>query len=243
MKITLLTLFPEQFDGFLGTSIIKKAILQELVEVEVVNIRDYTLDKHNRVDDYPFGGGAGLVMKCQPIMDAIKAVRTESSWVIYLGPAGPTFNQNKAKELATSIEHLILLCGHYEGIDERILSVVDETISIGDYILTGGELAAMVVSDAIIRLQKGVITDESTIEESFENDLLEYPQYTFPRSYEGMDVPEVLLSGHHENIRLYRLKEALRKTYLIRPDLLEGKELSKEEKQFLNEIKREEIEK
>lgn len=229
MKITILTLFPEQFEGFINTSIIKKARLKELVTIDIIDIRNYTLDKHNRVDDYPFGGGAGLVMKCQPIMDAIKAHRNDNSHVIYMGPAGETFKQSKAKQLAVDYEHLILLCGHYEGIDERILSVVDETISIGDYILTGGELAAMVVSDAVIRLQEGVITAESTHEESFENHLLEYPQYTFPREYEGMAVPGVLLSGHHENIRKYRLKEALRKTKQIRPDLLEQKQLTKEE--------------
>lgn len=236
MKITILTLFVDQFDGFINTSIIKKAILKNLVEVEIVDIRQFTIDKHNRVDDYPYGGGAGLVMKCQPVIDAIKSVVQEDSKVIYMGPAGPTFNQAKAKSLAANSSHLVLLCGHYEGIDERILAYVDETISIGDYILTGGELAAMVVSDAIIRLQQGVITDESTHEESFENNLLEYPQYTAPRVYEDMAVPEVLLSGHHENIRQYRLKEALRKTKQIRPDLLKQRELTTQEQQFLDEL-------
>lgn len=236
MRITILTLFPEQFEGFVTTSIIKKAILKELVTVELVNIRDYTTDKHNRVDDYPYGGGAGLVMKCQPIMDALEAVVTPDSYVVYLGPAGKTLTQPKVKQLVNDVEHLVLLCGHYEGIDERILSRVHETISIGDYVLSGGEVAAMVVSDAIIRLVDGVITPESTLEESFENHLLEYPQYTMPRVYEGMAVPEVLLSGHHENIRLFRLKEALRKTKEIRPDLLEKKKLTKEEKKLLDEI-------
>lgn len=236
MRITILTLFPEQFEGFKTTSIIKKAILKGLVSIDLVDIRAFTTDKHNRVDDHPYGGGAGLVMQCQPIMDALKSVVTAESHVVYLGPAGKTFTQGKAKEMASSIQHLVLLCGHYEGIDERILSRVHETISIGDYVLSGGEVAAMVVSDAVIRLVDGVISPESIEEESFENHLLEYPQYAAPRVYEGMAVPEVLLSGHHENIRKYRLKEALCKTKLLRPDLLEKKDLSKEEKKILEEF-------
>ena len=235
MKISILTLFPEQFEGFINTSIIKKAVLQDFCTIECVNIRDFTTDKHNRVDDKPYGGGAGLVMSCQPIVDALRSVQTEQSHTVYLSPAGKTFNQAKAHQLKT-FDHLILLCGHYEGVDERILSYIDEEISIGDYVLTGGELGAMVLSDAIIRLLPGVISSDSIIEESFEQGLLEYPQYTLPAEYEGQKVPEVLMSGHHENIRKWRLKHALKKTLKQRPDLLENRSLTKEEVRFLEEI-------
>lgn len=241
MKITILTLFPEMFDGFVSTSIVSRAITSEVVEIAVVNIRDYTNDSHNHVDDTPYGGGSGMVMQCQPVIDCIKAVRTEGSIVVYMGPCGKTFNQSIAKEMS-NIEHLIILCGHYEGIDERIKKYIDIEISIGDYILTGGELASMVVSDAVIRLLKGAIKEESHINESFENDLLEHPHYTKPEIYDGMKVPDVLVSGHHANIRKYRLKESLRKTYLNRKDLLEVKKLTKEEKIMLEQIAEEENE-
>lgn len=236
MRITILTLFPEMFDGFLNTSIISRAIAKGHVDITCVNIRDYSADKHHHVDDTPFGGGQGMVMMCQPVLDALKAVRTPKSKVFLMAPAGQVFKQSIAREL-TLQEDIILLCGHYEGFDARILDEVDGQISIGDYILTGGELAAMVISDAVIRLLQGVITEESHLDESFENGLLEYPQYTKPAEYNGKRVPEVLLSGHHENIRKYRLKESLRNTYENRPDLLIGREFSKEEVQFLEEIK------
>src|SRR5690554_1568560 len=212
MKITICTLFEELFEPFFMTSIIKRANLQDFVDLKTVNIRDYTNDKHNRVDDYPYGGGVGLVMKAQPILDMLKDIKTPTSKVIYLTPVAPVFNQDKAKSLAKE-EDLILLCGHYEGIDERVLSQVDEVLSIGDYILTGGEVAAMVVVDFIVRLLDGVISKESTMDESFESSLLEYPQYTRPEEIEGLKVPEVLISGHHKNIEEWRLKESLRKTY------------------------------
>lgn len=237
MKISILTLFPNMFDGFIETSIIKKAILKEKVEVELIDMREFTQDKHNRVDDYPYGGGAGLVMLVQPVVDAIKSVRTKDSLVVMMTPQGRTFNQNIAYDLASDIEHLVLVCGHYEGFDERIRDYVDLEVSIGDYVLTGGELAAMVISDAVIRLIDGVITKESHEDDSFSNGLLEYPQYTKPRVFEGKEVPEVLLSGHHENIRKFRLEKSLEKTYKYRQDLLKGRVLTKEELEILTKLK------
>ena len=235
MRIDILTLFPEMFEKFLDTSIIKRAISKETVEVHLTNIRDYTTDKNNRVDDYPLGGGAGLIMRCQPILDSLKTVKKENSKVIYLSPKGKPFKQELAKKLAKE-EHLILLCGHYEGIDERVLEYVDEQISIGDYILTGGELPAMVVADTIIRLLDGAISEDSLDIESFDNGLLEYPQYTFPRVYDGKEIPLILLCGNHEAVNKWRLKEQLKETMKYRPDLLEDREFSKLEKQLLKEI-------
>lgn len=235
MKISILSLFPEMYEGFLNTSIIKKARLKELVEFEIIDIRSFTLDKHKRVDDAPFGGGQGMVMFPQPIVDALRSVKSTDSHVILMTPAAPTFDQVKARELV-EYQHLILICAHYEGYDERILNYVDEVLSIGDYVLTGGELASMVISDAVTRLVKGVITEDSNLYESFENGLLEYPQYTRPSEFEGQSVPDVLLSGHHENIRQYRLKESLRKTYQYRKDMLNKLELTKETQKILEEL-------
>lgn len=241
MKISVLTLFPELFVPYITTSIIKKATLKSIVEIECINIRDFTNDKHQRVDDSPFGGGAGLVMKAQPMMDALEHVRQIDSKVIYLTPVAPVYTQDKAKELSLS-SHIILLCGHYEGIDERVLSVVDEVISIGDFILTGGEVAAMVVMDSIIRLIPGVISSESIVSESFEEHLLEYPQYTRPEEVRGLKVPEILLSGHHANIEGYRREQSLLKTLKYRPDLLLKAKLSEKDKKFIkkqsNEIEK-----
>lgn len=241
MKISVLTLFPELFVPYITTSIIKKAILKSIVEIECINIRDFTNDKHQRVDDSPFGGGAGLVMKAQPMMDAIDQVRQIDSTVIYLTPVAPVYTQDKAKKLSFS-SHIILLCGHYEGIDERVLSMVDEVISIGDFILTGGEVAAMVVMDSIIRLIPGVISSESIVSESFEEHLLEYPQYTRPEEVRGLKVPEILLSGHHANIEVYRREQSLLKTLKYRPDLLLKAKLSEKDKKFIkkqsNEIEK-----
>lgn len=239
MKITICTLFEEMFEPFFMTSIIKRANLQEFVELKTVNIRDYTIDKHNRVDDAPYGGGAGLVMKAQPILDMLKDIRKPTSRVIYLTPVAPVYNQTKAKELA-KVDDIILLCGHYEGVDERVLNYVDEVLSIGDYVLTGGEVAAMVVVDSIVRLLDGVIKKESTMDESFESSLLEYPQYTRPEVIEGHRVPDVLISGHHKNIEVWRLKESIRKTYQYRKDLLKKAELDKLGLQLLEEVKSEE---
>lgn len=242
MRITIATIFPEMFDGFISTSIIKKAVLKKLVEIDTVDIRAFTNDKHRRVDDYPFGGGQGLVMMAQPVIDAINSVKTPVSKVIYLTPVGEVFAQPKVKEFVLH-EHIILLCGHYEGIDERIMEHVDICLSIGDYVLTGGEVAAMVVTDAIVRLVDGVIAEASHQQESFEGDLLEYPQYTRPADYMGKTVPEVLLSGNHEVIRKWRLKESIRKTRQYRPDLLKKRIFNQEEKKMLLEIESEKVEK
>jgi len=242
MRITIATIFPEMFEGFISTSIIKKAVLKGLAEIDTVDIRAFTLDKHRRVDDYPFGGGQGLVMMAQPVIDALNSVKTPQSKVIYLTPVGEVFSQPKAKEFVM-LEHIILLCGHYEGIDERIMDSVDMCLSIGDFVLTGGEVAAMVVTDAVVRLIDGVITEASHQQESFEGDLLEYPQYTRPADYAGKTVPEVLLSGNHEVIRKWRLKESIRKTLQYRPDLLKKRNFSKEEKKMLLEIESEKVEK
>ncbi len=238
MRITILTLFPEMFEGFLNTSIMKKARLKNLAEIETVDIRSFTKDKHHRVDDYPFGGGQGMILQCQPVLDALKSVRNEKSYVILLSPVGNVFKQSIAREYVKK-EHIILICGHYEGFDERILDYVDESMSIGDYVLTGGEVASMVITDAIVRLVDGVITQASHEDESFENGLLEYPQYTHPVEYDGKCVPEVLLSGHHENIRRFRLNESLRKTLKYRPDLLEDRLFTKEEIEMLDILKEE----
>lgn len=237
MRITILTLFPEMFEGFLNTSIIARAIKDGRVEVECIDFRSYTKDKHNKVDDTPCGGGAGMILQCQPIVDCIKAVRTPNSKVVMMTPSGRTFKQSVAREYATC-DHLILLCGHYEGFDHRILNYIDEELSIGDYVLTGGELAAMAVSDAVIRLLNGVIRTKSNEDDSFENGLLEYPQYTRPIEYDGHVVPDVLLSGHHENIRKWRLEKSLELTLEKRPDLLESREFSKEELKILEKIKK-----
>jgi tRNA (guanine37-N1)-methyltransferase len=242
MKITILTLFPEMYTGFLTTSIIKKAILKGLVDVQVVDIRPFTTNKHRRVDDYPFGGGHGLVMAVQPVKAALASVKTHNAHVVLTSASGHRFNQAKARELAEK-DHLILLCGHYEGLDERIVGLCDEELSIGDYVLTGGELPSMVMADAVIRLAEGVIRPQSHLDESFENGLLEYPHYTRPEQLAEGDVPDVLMSGNHEAIRLYRLKESLRKTWLRRPDLFKDRQLSHEETQLMIEILREEANK
>lgn len=239
MRVSILTLFPSMFTGFVESSIISKAIERDLIQVDVVDMRDFTEDKHNRVDDYPYGGGAGLVLMCQPVIDAIEATRTEGSLVIMLTPQGKTLKQSLAYDLSKE-SHIILVCGHYEGFDERIRSYVDMEMSIGDYVLTGGETAAMVIADSVMRLVDGVITKESHEDDSFSDGLLEYPHYTRPRSYKGQDVPEVLMSGHHANIETYRLKESLRKTYRVRPDLLEARNLSPKEAKLLQEVVEEE---
>lgn len=239
MKITVVTLFPEFFDSFRTTSIIKRALDAGRVEFETVDFRAFTKDKHNHVDDTPCGGGAGMVLSVQPVADCLKAVRTASSHVMMMTPQGSVFNQKKARELVSAHEHIVLVCGHYEGFDERIRSYVDEEISLGDFVLTGGEGAAMVISDALIRLLNGVILQESHEDDSFENGLLEYPQYTRPVEYEGMRVPDVLLSGHHANIARWRLKESLRRTMERRPDLLEHRTFTKEELKLMEEIKTE----
>ena len=220
MRIDILTLFPHMFDGFVTESIIKRAIDKGMVEINVHNFRDYSLDPHGNVDDTPYGGGAGMVLMCQPIFDCIKNIKTDDSLVIMLTPEGRVYNQKMAYELSNK-KHLILLCGHYEGFDERIKSICDMFISVGDFILTGGEIPSMLICDSIIRLLDGVIDKESLESESFNNKLLDYPTYTKPRVYEGMEVPSVLLSGDHKKIAEYRLAEQIKKTKKYRPDLLE----------------------
>lgn len=237
MKITILTLFPEMFNGFLESSIIKRAISKGVVSFEIVNIRDYTKDKYGRVDSAPIGGGAGLIMKCQPIYDALLAHKSEDTKVILLSPRGETYNQQKAHEFAKKSQDLLIICGHYEGIDERINSFVDEQISVGDYILTGGELGSLIIADSITRLLDGAISEESIVEESFENGLLEYPQYTEPYDFLGMKVPNILYSGNHQAIEKWRKKQSLKLTREIRPDLFEKYELTKQDKKLIDELK------
>ncbi len=219
MKIDVLTLFPEMFENFVNTSIIKKAIDKQLVKINFHNFRDYSTNIHKKVDDYPCGGGEGMVLTCQPIFDCLEKIKTKDSLTILLTPQGKVYKQNIAYDLSLK-KHIILICGHYEGFDERILSQVDLELSIGDYILTGGEVASMVVMDSIIRLIDGVIKKQSHENESFQNNLLDYPVYTKPIEYKGMKVPEVLLSGHHENIKKWRLQQQIIKTKNNRPDLL-----------------------
>lgn len=221
MKIDVLTLFPNMYDNFLTESIIKRAIDKKQVEVNIHNIRDYTVYNNNQVDDYPYGGGGGMVLMCDPIFRAIDALKREDTLVIMMTPSGKIFKEKIAYDLSKH-KHLILLCGHYEGFDERIKSIVDLELSIGDYVLTGGELASMVVMDSVIRLIDGVINENSLTSESFNDNLLDYPNYTKPAEYRGMKVPEVLLSGHHKNIEEFRYNERVRLTKENRPDLLGG---------------------
>src|SRR3989304_1213596 len=239
MKFDILTLFPNMFSSPLQESILGKAIEKGLIQIQTINIRDFTLDKHQVADDSPYGGGQGMVMKVEPIARAIESAKSQnpSARTVYLPPRGKPFNQDLARRLSTR-HHLILLCGRYEGVDERARELfIDEEISIGDYVLTGGELAAMVLIDAVSRFIPGVLgSDRSAEEDSFFNSLLEYPQYTRPFSFRGSCVPEVLLSGNHAAISLWRRKEALRRTSSRRPDLLVKANLTEEDKKLLEEI-------
>ena len=221
MRIDILTLFPEMFDGVLSASMLGRAQTGGLIDIRVHNIRDYTDNKHRKADDYPFGGGAGLVMMAQPIYDCMDAVlEGQKARRILLTPRGKMLNQNIAKKLSSE-ERLVLLCGHYEGVDERVMEIIDDEISIGDYVLTGGELPAMVLVDCVSRLIPGVLgSEESAADESFSENLLEYPQYTRPANFRGMEVPEILLNGHHAKIQAWRQEQARLKTALNRPDLL-----------------------
>ncbi len=241
MKIDIMTLFPQMFYETLGSSIIGNAVENGIVDIEYTDIRDFSNNKHNKVDDYTYGGGKGMLMKAEPVYEAVMSRKTDDSRVIYLSPKGKVFSQEMANELSKE-KHLILVCGHYEGLDERAVELcIDDEVSIGDYVLTGGELGAMVIADAVIRLLPGVLSDEDSFKiESHYDGLLEYPQYTRPREYKGLEVPEVLLSGNHKLIDEWRIKESLRKTYLNRPDLLENREFSKSEEKILKEIIEEE---
>lgn len=222
----VLTLFPEMIMQGMNTSIIGRAIEGRLLEIKAINIRDYTQSKHKKVDDYPYGGGAGMVMQAQPIYDAYQSVVTELGYrprTVYLTPQGPTFHQKMAKEFALE-ENIVFLCGHYEGVDERVLEeIVTDYVSIGDYVLTGGELPAMVMMDAISRMIPGVLTNEESGEtESHSGNLLEYPQYSRPEEWMGKKVPEVLLSGHHKKIEQWRLEQSIERTKKVRPDMYEA---------------------
>lgn len=220
MKFSILTLFPEMFEGFINTSIIKRAVNKNKIEIEIINIRDFSTLSNNQVDDTPYGGGAGMVLRVDIVNKALNSVRTPDSKVYLMSPCGKTFNQKMAKDLKDSSNHIILICGHYEGIDERILNYVDGEISIGDYILTGGELPSMVIVDTITRLIDDVITKESLDSESFENDLLDYPVYTRPAEYDGFKVPEVLMNGNHKLIDEWRHQAQIDKTKNNRNDLM-----------------------
>ena len=219
MKIDVLSLFPEMFNNVFNESIIKRAKEKKLVDIKIHNFRDYSKDKHHKVDDTPYGGGFGMVLTCQPIFDCIDDIKTKDSLIILLTPDGKTYNQKLAYDFSKE-KHIILICGHYEGFDERIRTICDLEISIGDYVLTGGEIAAMAIVDSIIRLIPGVIEEESHLNDSFNNNKLDYPTYTKPRVFRGMEVPDVLISGNHKKIEDYRQKEATKKTIEKRPDLL-----------------------
>ena len=234
MKFDVLTLFPEMFEP-VKQSIIGRAKEKNLIDINLINIRDFSKNKHKKVDDTPYGGGAGMVLMCQPILDALESIRTENSTVILLTPQGKTFNQKVAKELSLK-EHLIFICGHYEGFDERIRDYVDIQMSLGDFVLTGGESACMVMCDCILRILPGVIRQDSSDDDSFSNGLLEYPQYTRPEVYDGKRVPDVLLSGHHANIKKYRHEESLKRTAMYRPDLLENLNLNKEDQKVVDSV-------
>ncbi|MFZ7767562.1 tRNA (guanosine(37)-N1)-methyltransferase TrmD [Bacillus licheniformis] len=241
MKIDFLTLFPEMFEGVLGSSILQKAQDKDAVRFRVVNFRAYSDNKHQTVDDYPYGGGAGMVLKPQPVFDAVEKLTAEAGGpprIILVCPQGERYTQQKAEELARE-EHLMFICGHYEGYDERIREHLStDEISIGDFVLTGGELPAMMIADSVVRLLPGVLgKEESHLEDSFSTGLLEHPHYTRPADYKGLKVPDVLTSGNHAKIKEWRRKESLRRTFLRRPDLLENYPLSEEERKWISEWK------
>jgi tRNA (guanine37-N1)-methyltransferase len=238
MRIDLLTLFPEFFGSPLSQSMLQRAQQQGAVTFQVINLRDFTEDRHQVTDDRPFGGGPGMVLKIEPLVKAIRTVRVDDPQVrvILMSPQGPVFSQDKARQLAQQ-QHLLLICGHYEGVDDRIRHYIDEELSLGDYILTGGEIAALTVADAVTRLLPGVLGGEGAIEEeSFQTGLLEYPHYTRPRVFEGRGVPQVLLEGDHRLIARWRRQEALRRTACLRPDLLSKAVLNKEDREFLQTL-------
>ncbi len=238
MKFDILTLFPEMFEA-IKTSIIGRAEQKNLINININNIRDFSEDKHKKVDDTPYGGGAGMVIKPDVVYSAYRSLDIKNAKVIYMSPQGKTLNQSKVEELSKE-EHLIIICGHYEGIDQRVLDkIVDEEISIGDYVLTGGEIPAMALIDSVSRYVDGVLAKDSKIEESFSNGLLEYPQYTRPEIFMNEKVPEILISGHHENINKWRKMQALKNTFKKRPEMLEDIELTEEEKIYIKNLNEE----
>ena len=238
MRIDILTLFPEMIEGVFNSSILKRAIEAGYLEINIHDFRLFSKDKNHKVDDYTYGGGAGMLIRVDPVCDCLKSIPGyKEAHKLITTPTGKVFNQDMAK-LFSSKEHIIIICGHYEGIDDRILNYVDEEVSIGDYVLTGGELAACIIVDATSRLIEGVLgNNESSQTETFDDNLLEYPQYTRPVEYDGYKVPDVLISGHHENIRKFRRYESLKKTYLKRPEMIEKASLTKEDLKMLEEIK------
>lgn len=238
MRFDILTLFPEMIEGVINSSILKRAREKGILEINVIDFRLFSTNKHNTVDDYAYGGGAGMLISVEPIHKALQSIEGyDKATKILTTPSGRVFNQKMAIDLSKN-DHIIIICGHYEGIDNRILNYVDEEISVGDYVLTGGEIPALAIMDSIARLVKGVISDDSIVNESFMEGLLEYPQYTRPQVYDGHAVPEILLSGHHANIEKWKRKEALKKTYQMRPDLLEKAMLTPEDYAYLKELEK-----
>lgn len=239
IKFDILTLFPEIIEGMVSSSILKRAIEKGLIEINIIDFREYAGNKHSTVDDYAYGGGAGMLLRVDPIYRALNTIEgLDKAHKILTSPSGNVWSQKKAEEFS-KLDHIVIVCGHYEGIDARVLNYIDEEISIGDYVLTGGEIPAGVIIDSVSRLINGVIADDSTVNESFSMGLLEYPQYTRPQEFDGHKVPDILLSGHHANIKKWQRYEALKKTYLVRPELLNEIELSKEDLKMLEEIKNE----
>lgn len=239
VRFDILTLFPEMIEGMLNQSILKRAIEKKIIEVNIINFRDFSTNKHSTVDDYAYGGGAGMIISVEPIHLAMKTIpNIDKAYKILTSPSGNVYNQNKAEKLS-KLDHIVIVCGHYEGIDNRILDYIDEEISIGDYVLTGGEIPACAIIDSIARLVPGVISDESIVGESFTMGLLEYPQYTRPYEYDGKKVPDVLVSGHHANIKKWQRYQSLKKTYEVRPELLGNIALTNEDIKMLEEIKNE----
>ncbi len=241
MIIKILTTFPEMFVSFLSSSIIRRAISKKLVTVKLINLRDYTKDKHHRTDTPPVGGGAGLIMKCQPIYDALIANSNDDTLRIIMSPRGKTYNQKMAQDIVNNYKDIIILCGHYEGLDERIYKYFDLELSIGDYILTGGETASFVLIDSLSRLVDGVINKDSIVEETFSSHFVEYPQYTEPYEFNGDKIPDLLYCGNHEAIKKYNLKKSIEYTLKYRPDLLQDYSFNEEELSLLNEIKEQKI--
>ncbi|AOG60247.1 tRNA (guanine-N(1)-)-methyltransferase [Spiroplasma helicoides] len=237
MKFSIITLFPNLINTYISESIIKRAIEKNKIEVETLDLRNFTNYTHNQVDDYQFGGGKGMVLMVEPVVNAIESCKTEESLVLLTSPQGKTWNQHNVKSYLKEYKHLIIICGHYEGFDERILDYVDVEISVGDYVLTGGEIASLIILDSMTRLIEGVIAKESHLNDSFENSLLDHPVYTKPVDFRGSKVPEVLLSGHHANIDKFRQEGRLKNTYTKRPDLLEHSNLSEKDLKYLEEIK------
>lgn len=239
VRFDILTLFPEMIEGMLNQSILKRAIEKKIIEVNIINFRDFSTNKHSTVDDYAYGGGAGMLISVEPIHLAMKTIpNIDKAYKILTSPSGNVYNQNKAEKLS-KLDHIVIVCGHYEGIDNRILDYIDEEISIGDYVLTGGEIPACAIIDSIARLVPGVISDESIVGESFTMGLLEYPQYTRPYEYDGKKVPDVLVSGHQANIKKWQRYQSLKKTYEVRPELLGNIALTNEDIKMLEEIKNE----